>query len=179
MPRYAVLLRGINLGGKRKLAMADLRALLAELDYADVRTHLNSGNAVFTSPRTEPAELEKRIEHGIEAELGMTVACLVRTAEQLRATVADNPLDDAATDGSKLMAHFLSARPDPGALAAYDPAELDPEHVRVGDAVVYQWCPNGLREAPAVGSFAERHLGVTVTTRNWNTVTRLALMLEG
>lgn len=178
MARYAVLLRAINLGATRKVPMADLRALLDRLGYRAVRTHLNSGNAVFTSPDMDPADLEKAIEDAIAAQFGLDVPSMVRTADEMRAIVVNDPLADTATNGSRYMAHFLSATPEPGALAEHDPVTLDPEQVRLGDRVIYQWCPDGLMAAPPVGNFAEKHLGVTVTTRNWNTVTKLAELLE-
>ncbi|MQA02098.1 MAG: DUF1697 domain-containing protein [Streptosporangiales bacterium] len=178
MARYAALLRGINLGRTRKVPMADLRALLDRLGYRDVWTVLNSGNAVFTGDDMEPADLEKELEAALAAEFAMDVPCLVRTADEMRATVADNPLGQIATNGSRLMAHFLSVPPEPAVLAAHDPVELDPERVRVGDRVIYQWCPDGLVAAPPVGDFVAKHLGVTVTTRNWNTVTKLGDLLD-
>jgi uncharacterized protein (DUF1697 family) len=84
-----------------------------------------------------------------------------------------------ATNGSKLMAHFLSEKPDPTLVKAHDPRSLAPEEIRLGDRVIYQWCPDGFMAAPAAGGFAEKYLGVTVTTRNWNTVTKLSALLEG
>ena len=77
------------------------------------------------------------------------------------------------------MAHFLSAAPHPDRLAAHDPRLLDPGRIELGDRVIYQWCPDGLLAAPPAGALAERHLGVTVTARNWNTVTKLAELLAG
>jgi uncharacterized protein (DUF1697 family) len=179
VPRYAALLRGINVGGKKKVAMADLRQLLSRLGYTDVRTHLNSGNAVFTSPEDEPATLAGRIENSIDAELGLALRCLVRTGAELRAVIDGNPLSDVATDGSKMVALFLSHAPDAQLLAAHDPTQLAPTQVRLGDRVIYQWCPDGILAAPAVSGFVEKHLKVTVTARNWNTVVKLSALLDG
>jgi uncharacterized protein (DUF1697 family) len=75
------------------------------------------------------------------------------------------------------MALFLSKQPDPKLLKAHDPRSLAPEEIRLGDRVIYQWCPDGVLAAPAVGGFAEKYLDVTVTGRNWNTVTKLAALL--
>ncbi len=174
-----MLLRGINVGGNKRIAMADLRALLCGLGYTDVATLLQSGNAVFTSAATEPQKLAGQIEDGIATELGMTVRCLVRGSDELRAVIDGNPLGGVATDGSRLMALFLSAQPDPQLLAAHDPRELAPEQVRLGDRVIYQWCPDGILAAPPVMAFVEKQLKVTVTGRNWNTVTKLAALLDG
>ena len=86
---------------------------------------------------------------------------------------------DVADNGSRMMALFLSAAPDPEAAAAHDPVALDPDRVRVGDRVIYQWCPDGVLKAPDVSAFVMKHWKVTVTGRNWNTVTKLADMLSG
>lgn len=179
MHTYAALLRGVNVGKARKLAMDDLRALLEDLGCADVRTYLRSGNAVLRSPLDEPAELEERIEVALRERLGLPVRCLVRTGDEMRVVVAGNTLGDVATDGARMLALFLSAAPDPALLVEHDPRELDPDTVRLGDRVIYQWCPDGFMAAPAVGTFVERRLGVAVTARNWNTVTGLAALLEG
>lgn len=179
MARYVALLKGINVGRHKQIAMADLRALLEAAGGSDVRTHLRSGNAIFSSPQRDADALAALIEQKIVEQLDMSVACLVRSREELDAVVAGNPLADIATDGSKLMALFLSAAPHPDLVATHDPRRLDPGHIEIGDRVIYQWCPEGLLAAPPAGTLAERHLGVTVTARNWNTVTKLAELLDG
>ena len=174
MTRYVALLRGINVGTAKRVAMADLRALLADLGFNDVRTLLNSGNAVFTAGAGEHAGA---ITAAVRERLGLDVGCVVRTGDELRSVIDGHPLAHLADNGSRMMVFFLSAAPDPALLAAHDPIALDPEHARLGDRVIYQWCPDGLLAAPPVGTFAEKRLGVAVTGRNWNTVTKLAGLL--
>lgn len=77
------------------------------------------------------------------------------------------------------MAHFLSSAPKPELLEAHDPRTLDPHATALGDRVIYQWCPDGVLKAPPVGGYVEKHLGVAVTARNWNTVTKLGALLAG
>ncbi|HEX3782402.1 MAG TPA: DUF1697 domain-containing protein [Pseudonocardiaceae bacterium] len=178
MARYAVLLRGINVGGHAKIPMADLRELLAGLGHTEVRTLLQSGNAVFTAAKGAPERLAARIEKAADEAWELNVRCLIRTAAELDAVIDAHPLAEVATNGSRMMALFLSANPDPKLLAAHDPVTLAPEQVRVGDRVIYQWCPDGVMAAPPVGPFVERHLKVAVTARNWNTVTKLAVLLK-
>jgi uncharacterized protein (DUF1697 family) len=179
MTRYAALLRGINVGARKRVAMADLRALLSGMGFEDVRTLLQSGNAVFGAEESVPEELARRIEDRIEEELGMTVGCLVRTGPELEAAIAANPLpEEAATDGKKFLAIFLSKAPDPALLAEHDPEELAPDQIRLGDRVIYQWCPDGILEAPPVSAFVEKHLDVKATARNWNTLTKLSALVE-
>ena len=171
MPRFAVLLRGINVGKAKRVAMADLRDLLADAGYTDVRTHLNSGNAVVTGDDAEPAEHAVRIEAAITARLGLDVRCVVLTADHVRAIVGGHPFADVADNGSRMMPHVLSVAPDPEQLACA--LALDPEWARPGDRVIYQWCPDGLLDAPPVWT---ADLGL-VTTRNRNTMTKLAEFL--
>lgn len=177
MPRYVALLRGINVGRAKRVAMADLRAILGDLGLDAVRTHLNSGNAVFTGDGRDPAEYAERIEAAIADRLGLDVRCVVLTADDLRAIVDSHPFADEATEGSRMMAHILATAPDPALLAEHDPIALDPDNARLGERVIYQWCPDGLLGAPPVGGYAEKHLRVAVTARNWNTMTKLAALL--
>lgn len=178
MPRYAVLVRGVNVGGKNRLPMADFRALLAGLGFSAVATHLQSGNAVLTAEQADPAAVADAIEAGLRG-LGFPVRCLVRARSEWEAVIAANPLTGLATDGSRLLVHFLSSAPDAAVAAAHDPLALDPQRIRLGERAIYQWCPDGVLAAPTVGPFVERHWGVVATTRNWNTVTRLAALLAG
>jgi uncharacterized protein (DUF1697 family) len=179
VPRYAVFLRGINVGRAKQVAMADLRATLEGLGYADVATLLRSGNVVLTAPRRSAAALEREIEGALKAELGLESTCLVRTAAELRKVVEADPFGETASNGSRYLALFLSAQPSAAALREHDPRALAPEEIRLGDRVIYQWCPDGFLEAPAVGPFVEKHLGVRASGRNWNTVTKLAALLDG
>lgn len=178
MPRHVLLLRGVNLGSHGKVPMADLRELLGSLGYDAARTVLNSGNAVFTAPSPDPAEVAEEIATAVEKRFGRAVPCLVRTAAEMDAVVEGNTLTGIADNGSRLMAHFLFAAPDKGRMKDLDPATLAPGEVAVGDRVVYQWCPDGLMEAPDVTGPVEKQWGVTVTTRNWNTVTKLHTLLD-
>jgi uncharacterized protein (DUF1697 family) len=178
MAKFVALLRGINVGANKRIAMADLRELLTGLGFTDVRTLLQSGNAVFATRSAKPETVARRITDAIDEQLGLDVGCLVRNGDELDAVVEENPLSEMATDGSKFMALFLSKEPDPTLVKAHDPRSLAPEEIRLGDRVIYQWCPNGVLAAPAAGTFAEKYLDVTVTGRNWNTVTKLAALLE-
>jgi uncharacterized protein (DUF1697 family) len=182
MARYAILIRGINVGTAKRVAMADLRALLEELGYTAVKTHLNSGNAVVTGPEdADPLDQAGRIEEALVARTGVSARVLVLTAEHLRAIVAAHPYatEMAAVEkgGSRMMAHLLFRAPDAAVLAEHDPAAFDPGRAQLGDRVVYQWCPDGLLESPELTGWATKNLRVEITTRNWNTVAKLAELL--
>ena len=178
MPRYVALLRGINVGRNNRLSMATLRDLLAAAGHKDVRTHLQSGNALFSSQKRNPARFAGEIEARITQRLGLNIRCLILSGDELHAVVDGNPLLDVASDGSRMLALFMLETPDLSLLAAHDPAELGRDQIRIGHRVVYQWCPDGFLAAPNVGAFLEKHLKVTVTARNWNTITRLSAMLD-
>lgn len=168
----AILLRGINVGGNKKIPMAELRDLLDGLGYAGVRTHLQSGNAVVVT--AEPAAtVARRTEAALAERFGVEVRCLVLDRPYLHAVVDAHPLRDVADNGSRMFAHFLFEPPgDPTELEA-----LDPGRVLLGDRVVYQWCPDGLLEAPDVALWIRRAWKTPVTARNWNTVEKLHTML--
>lgn len=178
MPRYVVLLRGINVGPTTKVAMADLRALLHDAGFTEVRTHLQSGNVLLTS-RKGASGVQQAVEAAIVARLGRSIDVVLRTAGELQAIVAADPLGEIATDGSKRFVAFLAEPHDPGdvrAMAA-SVAERD-EQVLADGREIYLWCPDGIRDSPLAKAPKGRREGPVVTVRNWNTVSRLAAMLD-
>ncbi|MEU6410509.1 DUF1697 domain-containing protein [Microbispora sp. NPDC046933] len=173
--RYVALLRGINVNPATTLAMADLRALLERLGYGNVRTHLRSGNALFTADGNAES-VAVAIERGLREECGLSVAVIVRTAEQLRGVVERNPLE--VRDPARFAVVFLARPPDREGLASIDPAAYAPEEMRIGEREVYVYFPDGLRR-PKLPPLMERHSTGPATMRNWNTVTRLLTLAEG
>jgi len=173
VPTYVALLRGINLGPRNKIAMAELRDLLVSLGLENVRTHILSGNAIFTSRRRSASRLEGLIERAIETRFGFDIQVLVRTVDELASVVNGNPLPKAAPDGSRLFVLFLDRQPDRDRLAAIDPADFRPEEFRVGDRVIYAWFRFGLQGSRLSGALTDKRLAVAMTNRNWNTVTKL------
>ncbi|PDP87736.1 hypothetical protein CQJ94_10245 [Glycomyces fuscus] len=176
MTRYVALLRGINLGAHRRVAMADLRSLLGGLGYADVATHLRSGNAVFTAEGTRPDAVARRVRDAIDTELGLDVPTVVRTSGQLRAAVDANPLP--VRDPAKFLVLFCSGAVDTAGLAALDPSAYPEESMAVVGDQVYTHHELGLRHA-RLPDLVARHVDGTVTGRNWRTVLRLLEMAGG
>jgi uncharacterized protein (DUF1697 family) len=172
--RYVALLRGINVGGHKRVAMADLRATLESLGHDEVSTLLQSGNALFTSPAKSPDQVARDIERAIDARHGMAVKVLVRTGPELAQIVDANPLPDAASEPSKLHVAFLSADPDAGRIDSLDAARSQREVIRPGKRALYIWYRDGAGRSKLTNDLMERRLGVTATSRNWNTVTKLA-----
>lgn len=175
MPRLVALLRGINLAGKRRVAMADLRALLEGLGYEDVRTHLQSGNAVLTTGDSA-AEVASAIETGIAERMGLDVVVTVRTAGQMARIVADDRLGDVADDPAKRMVIFLPTPPSPQAVRAIEEMDFGDERVEVAGGEVYAWCPGGIGRSLLMAALSDAALTPGGTARNWRTVTKLAEM---
>jgi uncharacterized protein (DUF1697 family) len=175
--RYVALLRGINVGRAKRVAMADLRAVVEDLGYADVRTLLNSGNVVFTAPGPDAGDAGGRIEKALLQHLNIASRVTVLSNSELATAVAGNPLLGVAEDPSRLFVAFLADRADRGKLEPLTGRDWTPETVALGDRVAYIWCPAGMTEshvAQAVG----RALGDAVTSRNWTTVTKLLALAE-
>jgi len=175
--RHVALIRGINVGRAKRVAMADLRALVGDLGYRDVRTLLNSGNVVFTVPasvRTDPA---RSIEQAITARLGIPARVTVLTAAELAVVVAENPLGEVATDPSRLLVTFLTNRADRKRLLPLARQDWTPDVLAVGARVAYLWCPKGMLES-RLAETVSRLLAGAATTRNWATVTKLHVLVE-
>ncbi len=153
--------------------MARLRELLEGLGYGAVRTHLQSGNAVFAAAGKPPGRVAHEIESALAEEFGLTAKVLVRTRVQLQRVVADNPLLDIASDHARLLVVFLSDAPAQEAVSELTPADFEPDAFAVGEREIYVWYPEGVRTTKLSNAFWERRLGVVATGRNWNTVTRL------
>jgi uncharacterized protein (DUF1697 family) len=177
MPRYVVLLRGINVGKAKRVAMADLRALLGDLGFSDVKTVLNSGNAVVTGADAPTAEHAARIEGAIAERLGMDVRAVVLTGDELRAIIDGHPFTDVADNGSRMMAYVYLSPVDPARIAGREVVPDDPDRARLGTRAAYQWCPDGLMAAPDMSGYLDQMVGVGVTARNWNTIVKLADLL--
>ncbi|MEK8145480.1 DUF1697 domain-containing protein [Streptomyces sp. M10(2022)] len=176
--KYAALLRGINVSGHRKLPMGELRSLLTELGHADVATYLQSGNAVFSSEQGDESALALALERAIEARLGFTVDCLVRSASYLAAVAAACPFPAAELQGRQLHVTFFGRPVQAARFATLDPADYLPEEFRLGDRALYLYAPDGLGRSRLAAALARPALtkGITATSRNWNTVAKLVEM---
>lgn len=175
MERQLALLRGVNLGARNRVGMAQLRAMLAELGCAAISTHLQSGNAVF-SAATPADRTAARIRAAIESEFGLDVPVLVRTASQLRAVIEADPFGSLATDESRYLVQFLDVEPDPDRLAALDERSYEPERYQLIGRELFLWLPGGVHKSrlePAL----RRIVGVG-TARNWRTLRRLLELIE-
>ncbi|MEU6171700.1 DUF1697 domain-containing protein [Streptantibioticus parmotrematis] len=178
MTTYVALLRGINLGANNRLPMARLREMLAAMDASDVRTLLQSGNAVFEHADTDPDALAAALTSRLADEAGLTVPCVVRELADLRRVVLGNPFAGTDFDPAQLVVVFLSALPDTKRLNEIDRDRFAPDEFSVGEREIYVHCPTGLARSKLPIALSDKRLGVVATARNWNTVTKLALMAD-
>ncbi len=176
--RYVGLLRAVNLGARRKVPMAELRDLMAdELGFEDISTLVQSGNVVFTAPRTSAAALGRRIGDALEARYGFEVPTMIRTGPQLAKVIEANPFPDLAQDPTKVHVAFADGPTRASLLADVDKEPFAPEDFAVGAAEVYLAYPDGAGRSKMKVPF-EKRLGVRLTARNWNTVVKLAGLLS-
>ena len=175
MATFAALLRSVNVGGRNRLAMADLRDLVSSLGFADATTYLQSGNVVFTAPGTA-ATVARAIEARLAADLDLEVPVLARSRPQLEKILDGNPLSGA----NSIRRHSMSPSWPTGPRRRRS-TELEGLAGQFGDdrfevvgTHVYLHCPGGYGETKLNNTYLERRLGVRATTRNWRTVSALA-----
>jgi uncharacterized protein (DUF1697 family) len=174
MTVYVALLRAVNLGGRNAVAMADLRALLGELGFADARSVLQSGNLVFRGPARPAGGVERLLETAAARRLGLETDFLVRTAADWAALIRRNPLPgDAARDPGHFLVMPLKDTPRAAAVRALQHAITGRETVRAVGAQLYLVYPDGIGRSRLTTALIERHLGTRGTGRNWNTVRKL------
>ena len=178
MARYALFLRGINVGGRNKVAMADLRALLEREGFANVATLLQSGNAVFTGDSKPTTALEGHIEKAIAKTMKVECDCIVRTAKEWATLIAANPFPtEAKHDPAHLLVVLLKAAPPASAVTALRAAIKGRETTSTAGPQLYAVYPDGIGNSKLTLPLIEKHLGTRGTGRNWNTVLKVAELL--
>ena len=180
---HVALLRGINLGGRNKVAMADLRALVSELGHADVSTYIQSGNVLFSATGdADPDALALAMTEAIAAKLGVTAPVVVLTRDELAEVVAANPFPDEP-DPRRVHAVVLSEPPGPELTAKLDAAVAQSaakgfgDEIRVVDRTLYLHTPEGYGRSDLAAALmrivSSPKAGTTGTARNWATMTKL------
>jgi uncharacterized protein (DUF1697 family) len=163
------LLRGVNVGGARKLPMKELAAALEDLGLEDVVTYIQSGNVVFRAPAGK-TKLVTQLERAIEQRFGLDVTVMLRTPAELENLIAANPFGG---DEAKVHIAFLDRRPAQAAIAKLDPDRSPPDEFAVRGSEVYLHFPNGYGKTKLGADYLERVLGVRATARNWRTTAKL------
>lgn len=176
MTTYIGLLRGINVGGNKMVAMADLRDLIASLGFKDVKTILQSGNVVFRGAAKATAKLESQLEAALEKKLGLKVEFHVRTADEWRAVIGANPFGaEAKKDPAHLVVSCYKAPLDKENVKALQAAITGPETLRADGRHLYMVFPDGMGNSKAA-ALVDKKLAARGTARNWNTVQKLAAL---
>jgi uncharacterized protein (DUF1697 family) len=170
--RVAALLQGVNLGGNRRVPMPELRELLAGLGYEDVSTYAASGNVLLSSS-VPSGRLERRLTEQISAWAGAEVPVLVRTHAELAAVADRDPFGAVADNPARYQVSFMAEPPAAEVVRELEKADLGSELVAVHGREIYAWHPEGIGRSQVAGLLTAKRLGVTVTARNWNTVTKL------
>lgn len=172
MARCIVLLRGINVGSHKRIAMPALREALEEAGFEDVATYVQSGNVVLSGSTSSEA-VARKVRKAIADRFGHDVEVLVRTRKELAAIVKRDPLGKVATDPKRYQVTFLAAAPKPATIRKLEAAAVEPEQVVVKGREAYAWHPDGIGRSKLAALLGGPALGVTATSRNWATVTKL------
>jgi len=175
--RLIVLLRGVNLASRNRIAMPDLRQALEETGFEDVATYVQSGNVVLSTPLSA-----KRVRSAVERLLAdrfdLDVKVVVRTRTELAKVVERNPLGKVATNPKLYQVTFLDAAPSAAVLRKLEAAAAGKEQVVNVGRELFAWHPDGVARSKLAALMAGKGLGVTATARNWTTVTRLLEMAD-
>jgi uncharacterized protein (DUF1697 family) len=174
--RHVALIRGINVGRAKRVAMADLKLLIEDFGYSEVRTLLNSGNVVFTTSDA-PSKAASRIEKALVLRLNVEARVVVLTAAELANVIADNPLLDVVDDPARHLVAVPLERTDLSRLKPLLEEEWGDDAFAMGACAAYLWCTTGILESPLLKAVS-RALKNAVTTRNWTTMLKLRELVE-
>lgn len=176
--QHIVLLRGVNLGSRNRVAMPKLRELLTEAGFDDVSTYVQSGNVVLSSGSSSD-RVARTCRRVIADGFGLDIDVLVRTRAQLAAVVRRNPLGDVASNPKRYQVSFLAAKPAKRVLRELEELAAPSERVVAIGREIYAWHPAGVARSKLWARLAGQQLGEVATARNWTTVTKLLELAEG
>ncbi|WP_419552968.1 DUF1697 domain-containing protein [Candidatus Poriferisodalis sp.] len=175
--RHLVMPRGINVGTRNRVPMAELSSMLTDEGYADVATVLQSGNVIVSAESSGPDQIAASVQRLLSEAFDVNVPCVTRTADQVRAVLERNPLQEVVTDGSRYLVNFLSETPDSEAVAALLAEDHSPEALAIEGTEAFVWTPDGVKATTLSYAYLEKRLGVVATARNWNTLQKIATKL--
>jgi uncharacterized protein (DUF1697 family) len=173
MNRKIGILRGINVGGKRKILMADLKSMCEELSLKNVTTYIQSGNLIFNSDKPN-SELENDLERAIAEKYGFDVPVIVRTKKELENSINNNPFFDKDADIKQLHLTFLKEIPSKENLEKILTFNYDPDKFKIDSKDTFIFCSGKYHESKLTNNFFEKQLKIGATTRNWKTVMKLS-----
>lgn len=168
MVTFVSFLKGINVGGHKKIKMEDLKKCYEDQEFFNVTTYIQSGNIVFSSKNSSPESIIKQIKSSILKKFGFEVEVILRTSEELKSIIATNPFPEA--DGNRAFVTLLSQKPKEIPSEAIEKVKLPSESYAIIDKEVYFFCPEGYGKTKLSNDFWEKKLKVTATSRNMNTM---------
>lgn len=170
---HIALLRGINVGGKNKLPMANLRAIFESLGCESVQTYIQSGNVLFNAKPALIKTLADNVSKQIKSELNLTVPVILRTANQLKKTIDACPFADRANADRLVHIFFLADRPTQAQLKSFNPPLAKGEQLEIIGNELHLHLPNGIAKTKLTNASLDRALKTTTTARNWRTTNKL------
>jgi len=179
MNKYICLLRGINVSGKNIIKMDALKSALECLGFAQVKTYIQSGNIVFLSIAVQTHAIEALINEKIKEVFQLEIPVLVIHEKDFKAIILANKfLKESNIDVTKLHITYLSQEPLNADIAAINTTNFGNDQFEISSNAIFLYCPNGYGNTKLTNTFFEKKLKVSCTTRNWNTVLKLAEMLN-
>jgi len=179
MPIIISLLRGINVGGNKKIKMADLRELYTSFGFMNTKTLLQSGNAVFETDNTDITAIQQMIQEGIQAKFGFDVTIILRTPSELKAIVANHPFtDEQLADPAKISIVYMDRIPDDEAVTDLRDSNTGNEDIHAKGQELYLFYHDGKGKSKLDNGRIERKLKVTGTARNWNTTHKILTLVS-
>lgn len=179
MKTYISILRGINVGGQKKIKMSDLQTLYENLHFTDVTTYIQSGNVIFSTNDTTIDSISKKIEQAIFKKYKFEVPVIIRTQEEMSEVLSSNPfLKQKDIDIERLYVTFLNEKPSQASVSALESLDYSPDKFSIKNKEIFLYCPNSYGKTKFNNNFFESKLKLQATTRNWNTVTTLVEMTE-
>lgn len=176
---YVAFLRGVNVGGKRKLPMADLVEFFDGAGCRNVRSYIQSGNVVFEGTARIASRVGQAVRQAIEERFAFDVPIVVRSAEELDAVVRKNPFVERGEPEDSLHVVFLADTPGPEGVRGLDPKRSPPDAFVVRGRDIYLCLPNGVAKSKLTNAYFDSKLKTISTGRNWRTVTKLDAMMRG
>lgn len=173
--KYISILRGINVGGHKKILMADLKILYKNLGFTDVVSYIQSGNVIFESDESNTQLITGSIEQAISKQYGFEVPVIIRTYDEINTAFENSPFGkfDLKTEGSKYFLTLLSDVPTKDNCEILMDYVKSPEQLIISGNHIYIHYPNGAGRTKLTNSFIENKLKVVATSRNWKTVVKL------
>lgn len=176
--KYIALLRGINVGGKNKIKMFELKNMFESLNYKNVRTYIQSGNVIFDNEITDTIKLANSIENKINEMFGLLVKIIIRTDEEFRNIVKNNPfVNEPNIELDKLHVIFMLDKLETDAELLLSIKKEENEKYLINSREIYLYCPNGYGKTKLNNAMFEKKLNTVSTTRNWKTINNIILNL--